>query len=30
MMEAAEDLRFEQAADMRDRLADLREALGDG
>ncbi len=29
MMEAAEDLRFEQAADLRDRLAELREALGD-
>ena len=29
MMEAAEDLRFEQAADLRDRLAQLREALGD-
>jgi excinuclease UvrABC nuclease subunit len=28
-MEAAEDLRFEQAADLRDRLAQLREALGD-
>ncbi len=27
MMEAAEDLRFEQAADLRDRLAGLREAL---
>ena len=29
MMEAAEDLRFEQAADLRDRLAELRDALGD-
>ena len=29
MMEASEELRFEQAADLRDRLAELREALGD-